>query len=232
MEMEGEGIRNNTFKELVMYSRLILNRNNEEFWRKQILKDTLKNFTSQTKCYQVLNNFMRYFYQLPLLQQNNIILKSGLVLFVYGIRKCGDVDLEYINEIDLPSKKSGFDIVEIKADEQETYYPNGKTAIKASEYIVNPRYHFYFYGMKFLTLDMEMRKRAKRINRPRAFVDIIMVNEILGTKYKLPPLDMKSNKFPLTSMEKFYKTLRSNFKNRYQKIYSDEDIKNLLNKYR
>jgi hypothetical protein len=174
---------------------------------------------------------MKYFYGLTLLQQNNIVLKSGLVLFVYGIRKCGDVDLDYIGDIEY-NKSGNFDMKRIKANDQLKYYLNDKTSIKTSEYVVNPRYYFYFYGMKFMILDLEMIQRKLRINRPRAFVDIIMVNEILGTKYKLPILDIKSKLFPIESIEKFYNTMRLNFKNRYQKNYNEIEIKNMLNKYR
>ena len=123
------------------------------------------------------------------------------------------------------------DTTEIKNHDQKIYYL-GKTPIKSSEYILNPRYYFYFYGIKILTLDLEMKKRSLRVNRPRAFVDIIMVNEILDTKYKLPKLDPKSNVFALKSMDKFYNSLRTNFRFRYKKEYTIAVIKNLLNKYK
>lgn len=233
---EGEEIKsinsisNNNFLELVMYSRIFLNDSNLIFFESQSLKETINNFSIKSKCYNVFNKFINYFYSLSLLEQNNLVLKSGIVLFTHGIRTCSDIDLLYVKDLN-KSKNKSFDIREINSKNQELFYPYGKP-ISESNVLLDPIYHYYFYGVKIITMDVEMRLRSTRINRPRAFVDIIMVNELLSKNYKLPNLDLKSNKFPIKSMEQFYKSLDSNFRMRYQKNYTLEEIKNLLNKYK
>ena len=82
----------------------------------------------------------------------------------------------------------------------------------------------YFLGIKCNTLDFDMRIRFERKNKPRAYVDIIMVNLIYNKEYKVP---IKENKFD----KQFYKTLRFFFKNRYGKNFDNDYIKDLISKF-
>ena len=209
-------IKSETFEELVSYSRMFLNANTIDFYKRQLpLKDN--------KCSNVWREFIEKYKKLSLIEQNNIVIISGMVLYLNNIRKCTDLDMLYIKELHIEGDK--YDKHEIKIGEDWRIRINKKN-LRRGEIIVNPAYYHYYDGIKVTIIDVEMDIRRNRFNTPRAFVDIIMVNLKMKRKYLLPRLDMKDEE-----LEIFYKTMQNVFKKRYNRKYSIDKIKNILITY-
>jgi hypothetical protein len=216
-EVGDEVIRNETFEELVYYSRMFLNANTIEFYKTQM---PLK----ETRCYEIWEEFLGRYKKLSLIEQNNMIVFSGMVLYLNNIRTCTDLDILYMKELRLVGEK--YDIKKVDIEEDWRIRIN-KNMLRRGELIANPKYYQYYDGVKIAMMDVEMEIRGHRFNRPRAFVDMIMVNLKLNRKYKLPRLDMGGEE-----LEVFYKTMQNAFKRRYNRIYSISEIKNLVSKYK
>jgi hypothetical protein len=153
-----------------------------------------------------------------------MIIFSGMVLYLNNIRTCTDLDILYIRELHLGSQK--YDKHKIEIGEEWRVRIN-KKMLKRGDIITNPEYYQYYDGVKVVTLDVEMEIRRHRLNRPRAFVDMIMVNLKMNKKYRLPRLVMNNEQ-----VNAFYKTMQNAFKRRYNRNYSIEDIKNLISIYK
>lgn len=215
---------NDSFDELILMSSIFLNENSLELLRMQNIERLYK-FNKKDK--KNLNNFklfIEHFSKLSLLERQNLMLTSGIVLYIYGLRKYGDFDIFYLKEFSKLNNKNRLSLDVAKVME---YFPdfnvNGEK-VSLFEAIVDPKYHMYFLGIKCNTLDFDMRIRFERKNKPRAYVDIIMVNLIYNKEYKVP---IKENKFD----KQFYKTLRFFFKNRYGKNFDNDYIKDLISKF-
>lgn len=72
---------------------------------------------------------------------NNYVLDSGLVLAIYGLRDATDIDYLTIEKIIVNNDE---------VDYHEKELPHHK--IKEEELIINPYYHFWFKGVKFISL--------------------------------------------------------------------------------
>lgn len=211
-------IKNDTFEELVYYSRMFLNTNTLNLYRRQLpLKDT--------KCSDVWDEFVAKYRKLSLLEQNNVVIMSGMVLYLNNIRTCRDLDMLYIKKLEL-NDSGNYDIKRVEIGENWRIRLYRKT-IKRGDILVNSLYYHYYDGVKIITMDVEMGLRGLRVNRPRAFVDMIMVNLKMTQKYKLPRVKMDGEE-----LEDFYKKMQTAFKKRYNKRYSIEEIKILVNKYK
>lgn len=216
---------NDTFKELVLMSSIFLNKNSLELLKYQNV-EKLYEF-SDTLCKKTFGKLIRESYKdLSLLELNNYLITSSFILYLYGFRSCSDIDIKYIYiDKDYIKKFLKEDYVDINRA------PNVDIVIKYNDdkyisyydMIIDPKYHLYFLGYKVITLDVEMKKKRYRDNRPRAFVDIIYVNEKLNRKYELPKMDNIGSTF--------YKTMKFMFKKRYNLNYEMKYIKELIKKY-
>ena len=107
------------------------------------------------------------------IDQDDLAIDSGSVLALYGLRDTRDIDcisnlnLENINKIE-------------KHEHNEYYYD-----VDVSDIINNPINHFYYYGLKFvsipLLIDMK-KKRYKDNNETKDKDDIYLLNSLNGKK--------------------------------------------------
>jgi len=210
-------VKNESFDELIYYSRIFLNENTLEFYKRQL---PLK----ETKCSKTWDEFVEKYRQLSLIEQNNMVVMSGMVLYLNNIRTCRDLDILYIRRLDL---EGAYDKQMIKVGENWRIRLNRKT-IRRGDIVVNPLYYHYYDGVKVMTMEVEMGLRGLRVNRPRAFVDMIMVNLKMDSRYKLPRVKLEGE----SQLEGFYKKMQNAFKKRYNRQLSIDEIKNLINKYK
>ena len=218
---------NNTYNEGLIYSKIFLNRNSLDLLKDQNIKNIFNLNRKDKICQQQFDDYIKYFCGLNPLEKNNIMLTSSIVLYLYGLRNCGDIDGYYIENINKIDKN----VIDIKkVTDKLAKYDINKHKVTFYDILLNPRYHMYFLGMKANTLDIEMRNKELRINRPRAFVDIIMVNITYNNNYRVPIMYKNWEKFKLKST--FFKTMRHIFKIKYEKNFDIDYIKNLIDKYK
>lgn len=97
-------------------------------------------------------------------------------LGILGIRESRDFDLLHCSDdID------GIGDPNISSHDSELcYYPHNKIEI-----IMNPRYHFYYKGLKFITLDILSEMKKNRNEKPKDVRDIALIDDFMrGKKIK------------------------------------------------
>jgi len=62
------------------------------------------------------------------------------------------------------------------------------------ELLGNQKYHFYFLGIKIISLDCDVKRRLAR-NRPRAYADLIALRKRYHYKINIPPVPNKLEKY-------------------------------------
>jgi hypothetical protein len=189
---------------------------NENSWKFLELQ-SLERFISfhMRACRIIVNTFKNFIYQeIHPLDRLRFLVLSGSLLYSYGLRPCSDIDGfiqnypktnivtdDFIKKVNhyLLNPDTKFPIVDFYMkdnpistwkdfwDDWHKEWTGHIGAKNFSEITHDPSKHFYYLGLKFIILDAEMYRRFKRA-RVRSYADIIATNEILGTKYKLPPI--------------------------------------------
>lgn len=96
---------------------------------------------------------------------------------IYGLRKSNDLDFLYCgeNKFDIQTETLSNHDSELK------YYPYSKKKI-----IENPKYHFYYHGMKFISLDVLYLMKKNRNENPKDVNDCKMIDRFnRRKKYKI-----------------------------------------------
>ena len=84
---------------------------------------------------------------------NDVVLDSGIVLSVYGLRECSDVDY-FVDDND----KLRYHDEELEYHDEELEYHNEEKI----EMIFNPKYYFYFNDIKFISFNQVYRMKKNR----------------------------------------------------------------------
>ena len=143
--------------------------------------------------------------------QSQFMLFSSIVLYLLGHRAINDIDL-YVHKIpdDIFDKTNEFKNNEeykfIEYNIKNThiwpdYWDNWldvwaqKCGAKYFEEILgNPKYHFYFLGVKVISLECDIVRRIER-NRPRAIADLIALRKRYHLNIDIPPIPEKLIKY-------------------------------------
>jgi len=134
------------------------------------------------------------------------MLFSSVVLYLIGHRQMNDLDL-YVHTVpsEIVEKLNGlhdnnmhgdaysFLEFQIKGTEKWPTYWNTWLDIWArqsgakyfEEILGNPKYHFYFLGVKIISLECDIVRRLMR-NRPRAYADLIAFRKRYAYNIKIP----------------------------------------------
>lgn len=212
--------------------------------------------------------------------QSQFMLYSSVVLYLIGHRSMNDIDI-YIHTIPeelqlkigtlLEDDEFGevFDI-SIKNPIDSKRWPlywdtwldiwAQKCGAKYFEEILaNPRYHFYFLGIKVISLDCDVIRRLER-GRPRAYADLISLRKRYGYRVSIPEVpDKMTTYYPLseisdderrdyiekggilnelqkeiemiipTDINKFINTIIYALQTRYRMKFTDNEIRKELN---
>ena len=112
---------------------------------------------------------------------NDICGGGSTPLDVFGLRKSDDFDFLYCGN-------KNFDIQTetlSNHDSQLVYYPYSK-----QEIIMNPEHHFYYHGIKIITLDVLYNMKQKRHEVPKDIKDCKMIKSFKRSK-KYPKFNFK-----------------------------------------
>jgi endonuclease/exonuclease/phosphatase family metal-dependent hydrolase len=184
---------NNDDNQAYTYTGILFNENSLKFLEKQ----------KSWKIYEMLNSIKTFNTLKKFLAQygqkifETYITFSSSILFSLGVREMNDIDGFIIennfidfNELDKIDKNI-LDIT-IKGSKEtnnewlETLDERAREfgAMNFNELVINPRYHYYFMGVKFLRLKYEIITRLKR-GRPAQITDLLVLRQIYNFKYKL-----------------------------------------------
>ncbi len=101
------------------------------------------------------------------LDETMIALDTGMVLSVYGLRETQDTDCLFLGE----SKK--FEGKEIDSHDDQLKYHG----IAKSDLLLNPKYFFYYAGVKFISLEQVYNMKALRGQR-KDKEDLILIRSL------------------------------------------------------
>lgn len=165
--------------------------------------------------------FLRYrswlFNNIDIKTQMQFMLFSSIVLYLLGHRAINDIDLyihtisnevqELVNEFSTNEK---YKCIEYKIKNTENwprYWDTwldlwaNKCGLKYFEEILgNPKYHFYFLGVKIISLECDIVRRLER-QRPRAIADLIALRKRYSIKINIPPISNKKINY-ISTIEK------------------------------
>lgn len=236
-------------------AELYFNKNSLNHMNEMLLERFLDKDFNRTRI--LLNTFKKMLLvrKVTLLEQTKFMLLSGSVLATYGIRKSKDIDAWISNDPesvddsvlsktqDLLLKETEklffLDIYHPKVNWQDYWKEHHKEwaskfgANNMLDCIHNPRFHYYFCGIKFLILDADIEKRQLR-GRPASVTDLIMINRLLNKNIKLNPINIIGNKHGGTNEVyninpiKFIKTVHFWLKKKYNTKISKKEEASII----
>ena len=93
---------------------------------------------------------------------DNTVITGSSVLSLYGLRDCKDLDLIYYNNPPADSHNKYL----------ETHYK-----LTLDDIVNNPRYHLYYNGFKYVSLDV-IKKMKSRRNETKDITDVRLIETI------------------------------------------------------
>lgn len=244
-----------SFMEAITMSKVYFNKNSLNFLNIQRL-DRVLSFNFR-KCKILINTFINYLFRnIDLFDIDKFLVLSGSVLYSHGIRQCSDVDF-FINHnpkvIKTPNFKKKIETFLLN-EETKFFFTDGYTKIIPDLYwrefweewhiewgnmfgadhvleaVFNPKYHFYYLGLKMIILDGDIVRRNVR-GRPAAIADIIMVNNLFKKNIKINPVPKETLKYNLitkTNKSKFLDIIKYWLKVRYNIIITKEKLEKMV----
>lgn len=212
----------NKFYKAIEQAQIYFCQNSLNFLDEQILERHID--VKMRKSRILLATFKRWLCQnVDLINRRGFLLFSSSILYSYGIRNINDLDIYidgncYTKKVEkyMLNEKTKFYFVDItmpNTSSWKLYWESWGTkwaqlmgANNFDEIVYNPKYHFYYMGMKFMILNGDIERRLIR-QRPRSLVDLIKINQLLNRNIRIP-------KIPMTQK-------------RYIHLKDDEDIKNI-----
>lgn len=115
----------------------------------------------------------------------------------------------------------------------EKDWPNLFGAKSLDDILLNPKFHYYFFGMKFVSIDGDIKRRIQR-SRPAGYADLLAVKYFVSDKLFIPKIPKGYWKnhvyYDYTPKEKsdLIKKVVYYMKIRYHKNITDNDVKKIL----
>lgn len=239
---------NNDDNQAYVYAGIIFNNNSLKFLEKQNswkIYDMIKSINLFNKVKRFINQFGQIGYEL-------FITFSSSILFSYGVREMNDIDGYIVSndmiDIDIFNKFNNKDIdITLKGstatnekwletlDERAVGYG----ATNFNELVLNPNYHYYFMGVKFLRLKYDIITRIKR-GRPAQITDLLVLRQMYDYKYQLsiPKVTKTYDEEKMTDIEKqvnemkFLETIKFYLEKRYYINLTIEQINDWIYNYK
>lgn len=239
---------NNDDNQAYVYAGILFNKNSIRFLEKQ---NSWKIY-EMIKSIQLLNKFKNFIHKYGIIAFEHTILFSSSILFSYGLREMNDIDgymvkNNYIkiedlntfnrNDIDLTydgSSQTNEEWLKVLDDRAKGFGANN-----FDELAINPKYHYYFMGVKFLRLKYDVITRLSR-GRPAQITDLLVLRQLYDLSYKLaiPKITKMYDESTKKDIEKpvdyqkFLDTVKYYLKKRYFINLSLSEIKDWIENYK
>ena len=168
-----------------------------------------KDFESSKKMFLKYRKWLNL--NIDIINQSQFMLFSSIVLYLIGNRSINDLDLyihtipeNIIKKTDEFKTNPIFKYIEyrIKNTENWPHYWNNWLDIWAQkskakyfeEILADHKYHFYFLGVKIISLECDVIRRLER-SRPRAYADLIALKKRYSFPIQIPPIPNKIKKY-------------------------------------
>jgi len=233
---------NNDDNEAYDYSGLLFNKNSlkilsrQQCWKIYQMESSINKF----------NLLKKFIYNYSQKQIESLIIIGSGVLFSLGLREMNDVDCTIIENkkiIDLKqvNKYNNEGLLDIFIEGSEFYNKEYKKVLDNraklvgakdfKELIFNPKYYYYFMGLKFLRLKSEILIRLSR-KRPAQITDLLVLRNLYNLNFPLiiPKESVCYNKIKKQDIitkvnpNKYYNTIKFYLKKRYFINLSIEQI--------
>jgi hypothetical protein len=249
------------FYQTVEEAQIYFCKNSRDFMERQILERFIS--YDMRRCRILINTLKKWIVDnIDPIDRMRFLLLSGAILYSYGIRPCGDVDafiqhkpekaitknFQKIIEENLLDENTKFWFVDFYTKPYKTWKDfwnkwhvewaklfGAKSIVDAT---YNPKFHFYYMGLKFLILDGDIVRRLER-GRPRAFADIIGINTVLKTNIKIPNIPdeywVMGEIHKIDTIDKLNKFIFSiiiALKKRFRIYMNEDEIKKLIPNYK
>ena len=252
---------NDQFNQTVDYCSIYFNKNSIDMLKEQ----RIDLFTRCLSCsgrifFLTYKNFLTTC--VSEIDKIRFLLFSSTVLYCLGLRDPNDIDMiiyekpetDQFNKIVkfLFKQKRVFGFFEPHMKGQDGWFPGGEKeyldewfdrdwpamfgAKNMEEVIFNPKFHFYFLGVKIISIDADFARRQKR-GRAAAYANLIAIKKSIHTRrnINIPELpesywvmhQERSYKDP-AEKEKLIKTIQKYLKRRYKINISKQQISELL----
>ena len=164
-----------------------------------------KNNPSINKSEIMIKKYRKWLYsEIPVKYHDKFMLFSSVVLYILGLRGSNDLDLyvddlkeEYRDKMIDLIKSDKFDFIDYSVRNTEYWKKYWDTWLDQwarkigllyfEEILCNPKYHFYYMGLKVISLECDIARRIIR-NRPRSIADLIALNRLCSLKIKIPEI--------------------------------------------
>lgn len=149
-----------------------------------------------SKARKNFNRIKEFMYGYSMVELEKLLLNSSVVLFTHGIREANDIDGILIENDKIEAEK----ITKLNEDEKIdiSYRPlfndmwenelNKRAKLVGAEnyheLIMNPKYYYYFMGIKILRLKYEIIIRSIR-QRPAQLTDLLIIRQMFKLNYQL-----------------------------------------------
>jgi len=173
-------------------------------------KQNLTNFFSFMKSRMMFETFECFIRKnIPIEYRHSFMVNSSSLLYLLGAREANDVDCyihtipeELVSVVNRQHDSGELDFLDYKIKNTENWpcYWNKWLDIWASscgaryfeEILAHDHYHFYFLGVKLISLDCDIQRRLKRL-RPASFADLMMLKERFHVNITMPSIPEKEN---------------------------------------
>lgn len=247
------------FNEIVELSELFCNKNSMRLLQYQRLDRLLSNHFY--KSLMMLMTFKKWLYtKILLVDHIRFMLFSSIVIYSLGLRDMNDIDLliyyfpadknvmtknflELVDKLTFPFiettiKKddqwyAGTEIQEYKKEWFDKEWPALYNAESMDDTFLNPRFHYYYFGIKVISMIADFKRRIHR-SRPAAFADLIAVIKFTNQKIDIPKLPSGYWKnhvyYDYTQQEinVLYKKIKWYLKKRYDIFIDINNIKSFI----
>ena len=162
---------NDTCPETIRIAKFVLNNDTIDFSNKA-------NTRLSGNSLSLFSEFYQHYLDLSQEQQDSIIIDASFVMNVWGIRNARDIDFltssvtdaSTIQRLVTPGK------IDHHNDEFRKY-----SDMEIDDLVYNPNQHFYWHGVKFLTLTL-LKKFKRARNEPKDINDIKLIDDYLSDK--------------------------------------------------
>jgi GR25 family glycosyltransferase involved in LPS biosynthesis len=111
---------------------------------------------------------LKTFIEINNLDSELLCVDTGAVLGAYGLRECQDIDI--IHKIELPKTYGSYEI-----DSHNSHLHHHTKSL--DELLFNPNYHFYYQGIKFVSLNLVREMKLNRYS-DKDLKDIQLIDDL------------------------------------------------------
>jgi len=213
------------------YASLLFHENSMNFLEKQKSWRLLE----MSKAQENFNKLKDFIYSYSMMELEKLLLNSSVTLYTHGIREANDIDGLLLENDKIKSD----DIKKINSNEilDISYRPNFDDtwlnelnrrakllgAENYQELVMNPKYYYYFMGIKIMRLKYEIIIRSQR-RRPAQLTDLLIIRQMFKLNYQLSIPDEtlvyddlnKKDVIEKVNKQKYLQTVQFYIKTRYE----------------